>query len=411
MELDGSDPRIRAMVGTYERAVEATRIGKSQAAVDGFRALIGQAKRIGSMDAMSVASAATHQISQLTSGALKPQDAAAAETMLVGLPAGSEPTWMLQFALAAHAAQENDPTAAMMLFDQANAAKRATIQYNPDLIDQFFDSLIRCFDSGMINRLSAAGDCDAKPVFIIGMPRSGTTLAEQIIASIPGVHGAGELSAVANLARDVFKHEGAWPGGAQTLTPERAKTLSAQYMTTLAKIAPDAERVVDKMPMNFQNLGLILALFPNAKILHIERDPLDVCFGCYRQLFSGDVSFAYNQQEIGRYHTNYSRLMQHWREAAPGRIHDVSYTGLIENFEEEARAMVNAIEMPWSDAALNFHKTERQNATASAHQVRQPLFRSGLNSAEAYKPYLEPLVAALTGSPAASPQAAYQPAA
>ena len=116
-------------------------------------------------------------------------------------------------------------------------------------------------------------------------------------------------------------------------------------------------------------------------------------------------------QELGRYHTNYVRLMQHWRMAAPGRIHDVSYRGLIENFEDEARAIVDAIEMPWSDAALAFHKTERENATANAHQVRKPLFRSGLSTAQAYKPYLAPLMDALTGSPAASPQAAYQPAA
>jgi hypothetical protein len=411
MEWDGSDLRIRAMVETYERAVQAMRKGRTAAAIDGFRSLVPQAKRISSLDAMCVASAALHQVSRLTDGAMKAADTAAAETMLAGLAPGSEPTWMLQFALAGHAAHENDPAAAMALYDQANAAKRATMYYQADTVDQFFDALIRCFDVGMIDQLSRTGDQDAKPVFIVGMPRSGTTLSEQIIASIPGVHGAGKLSAVANLAREVYEHEGAWPGGAKALTSERATALSTQYMETVAKLAPDEARIEDKMPMNFQNLGLILAVFQNAKILHIEREAADTCFSCYRQLFTGDVSFSYYQQELGRYHTNYVRLMQHWRMAAPGRIHDVSYRGLIENFEDEARAMVDAIEMPWSDAALAFHKTERENATASAHQVRQPLFRSGLNTAKAYKPYLAPLMDALTGSPAASPQAAYQPAA
>jgi hypothetical protein len=295
MELDGSDLRIRAMVETYERAVQAMRNGRTAAAIDGFRSLVPQAKRISSLDAMCVASAALHQVAQLTGGAMKAADTAAAETMLASLTPGSEPTWMLQFALAGHAAHENDAAAAMALYDQANAAKRATIHYQADTVDQFFDALTRCFDVGLIDRLSRNGDQDAKPVFIVGMPRSGTTLAEQIIASIPGVHGAGELSAVANLARDVYKHEGAWPGGAKALTSERATALSTLYMSTVAKLAPDAVRIADKMPMNFQNLGLILAVFPNAKILHIERDATDTCFSCYRQLFTGDVSFSYDQ--------------------------------------------------------------------------------------------------------------------
>lgn len=378
MELDGSDPRIRAMVETYERAIQAMRNGRTPAAADGFRALVRQAERISSLDAVCVASAALHQLSRITDGALKPNDIKAAEAMLAGLTPGSEPTWSLQFALAGHAIREGDPAAAMALFDQANAAKRATLHYNADTVDQFFASLIRCFDAELIDRLSSAGDHNAKPVFIIGMPRSGTTLAEQIIASVPGVHGAGELSAVANLARDIFKQEGAWPGGVRTLTAEHAAALSAHHMRTLTEIAPGAVRVADKMPMNFQNLGLIMALFPQAKIVHIERDAVDTCFSCYRQLFTGDLGYTYNKTELGRYYINYTRLMTHWREAAPGRIHDVSYAGLVENFEEEARAMVDAIDIPWSDAALAFHETERQNTTAQRPPGATALILDGL---------------------------------
>ena len=204
---------------------------------------------------MCVASAALHQTSRLSDGAMKLSDVAAAEIMLASLAPGSEPSWMFQFALAGHAAHENDPAAAMALYDRANAAKRATLHYQADTIDQFFDAIIRSFDVRLIDRLSQSGDRDATPVFIIGMPRSCTTLAEQIIASIPGVYGAGDLSAIANLARDIFKNEGAWPGGAQALTPERAAALSAQHKATLAKIAPGTVRVVDKMPINFQNLA------------------------------------------------------------------------------------------------------------------------------------------------------------
>ena len=152
---------------------------------------------------------------------------------------------------------ENDPAADMAFYDQANAAKRDTMHYQADTVYQFFDALIRSFHIGMMDRLSRASDHAAKPVFIVGMPPSGTTLAEQIIASIPGMHGSGELSAVANLARD-------------------------------------ADRIAEKIPMNLQNLCLIMALFSNAKILHIERDATDTCFSFYHQLFNGDVSFFYD---------------------------------------------------------------------------------------------------------------------
>lgn len=411
MELDGSDPRIHAMVGTYEHGIQAMRSGDIQAAVDGFRTLAEDAKSIGSMDSMSVGSASIHQIAQLCDGALQDNEAALAEAFLGALPPGSEPSWMLQFSLAGFAAAHNHPAQAMDWLDKANAAKRAAIHYDPDMIDKLFSVLISTFDIGLIDHMTQYGSKSDKPIFIVGMPRSGTTLVEQVLASIPGIHGAGELSAVANVARNIFKVEGAWPRGASGLSPERVGALAEQYLAEITALAPDASRIIDKMPMNFQNLGLILGLFPNATILHIERDPLDVCFGCYRQLFNGDVSFAYNQTELGRYFRNYERIMQHWRTIAPGRIIDVSYTRLITEFETEARAMVAATGLPWSDDALDFHKTERINKTASAHQVRQPLFMKGLNASAPYEPYLAPLMAALRGNPEASLQAAYPPAA
>jgi hypothetical protein len=247
----------------------------------------------------------------------------------------------------------------------------------------------------MIERLGATGGRSPKPIFIVGMPRSGTTLVEQILASVPGIHGAGELTVMADLGRNIQKVEGRWPGGCADLTPARVTQLATAYLVHLYKLAPKAERVVDKMPANAQNVGLILALFPKATILHIRRDPPDNCFGIYRQMFGGAVDYAYDQVELGRYHQGRMRLMDFWKREAPGRIVEINYPDLVQNFEEEARRIVAATGMPWFDACLEFHKTEREIETASAAQARQPLFTTGLGSAPRIKPYLGPLAGGL----------------
>ncbi len=394
MQLDQQDEQTTALVRTYDAAARLKRQGRIEDAAAGFRALLDGAARVKGFDGHRLAAVAIQQLADLKSGRLTDPELAQAEAIAAALPEGEEAGWAVRFGLGL-AVSRQDPAAAMAWYDAANAMKRQTVAYDADAMDRVFETLARVFDPALIARLAPGSAGSPKPVFIVGMPRSGTTLVEQILASAPGIHAAGELTAISDLCRNIHSVEGDWPAGADRLTPARARALANAYLIHLHKLAPRAERVVDKMPANAQNVGLLMALFPNAAILHVQRDPLDTCFGIYRQLFAGGVDYAYDQTEIGRYHQGLMRLMDHWKAAFPGRIVDVSYPGLIADFEVEARRIVAATGMPWSDACLEFHKTEREIDTASAVQARRPLFKSGIGAADRFRPYLGALEAAL----------------
>lgn len=395
MELDGRDPKVRDLISAYEAGTAAVRLGDSAAGVAAFRDVLARLGEVWAANRAGLASAVLHQLSYNVDDRLTDGEVRLAEEIAAAAADGSEAAWTVRFALG-EATKRDDAAVAMNWFDAANALRRGALAYDADAMDRVFDALIATFDGQTIARLGAlSGATSPKPVFVVGMPRSGTTLVEQVLASAPGIHGAGEMTAMSQLARNIQEQEGAWPHGAASLTAGRLTRLGTAYLTHLYKVAPKAARVVDKMPANAQNVGLILSIFPKATILHIRRDPLDNCFGCYRQLFAGGVDYCYDQTELGRYHQGLERAMAHWKAVAPGRIHEVDYGRLVTNFEDEARRLVAATGMPWSDACLEFHKTERAIDTASSKQARQPLFTSSLGAAERFRPYLQPLEAAL----------------
>ena len=394
MQLEGRDPRTRDLAALYDAAYRAKRQGRIDDAAAAHRELLAGCRRIGGPDRDALASASLQQLTDLVDGALTDAEVAFAETVADATADGSEPGWIVRFALA-NALMKRDAASAMVWLEAANGMRRAALAYDAGQMDRLFAALAETFDAATIDQLSATGGRSPKPIFIVGMPRSGTTLVEQILASAPGVHGAGELTAIADLARDVHDKEGGWPRGAAALAPRRVTQLATAYLVHLHKLAPNAARVVDKMPGNAQNVGLILSLFPNARILHVKRDPLDACFGCYRQLFRGEVRYCYDQTELGRYHQGLMRLLDHWKAAAPGRIVEVDYQALVRDFEPEARRLVAAAGVDWSDACLEFHKTEREVDTASSVQIRRPINAAGVGAAEPFRPYLRPLEAAL----------------
>jgi len=394
MQLERQDAERMALVALYEAAHAAKRRGQADMAAGLLRELLPRADALDGPDRAALGAATLHQLSDLAAGDLAEDELAFAEALAEETAAGGEAGWIVRFALA-QARMGGDPAAAMAWLNDANAMRRAVIDYDAGSMDRVFAALAATFDGETIGRLSKTGGRSPKPVFVVGMPRSGTTLVEQVLASAPGVHGAGELTALADLARNIHGTEGGWPGGAARLSPRRVTQLATAYLVHIHGLAPKAERVVDKMPANAQNVGLILSLFPNATIIHTRRDPLDNCFGCYRQLFRGGVDYCYDQEELGRYHQGLMRLLDHWKAIAPGRIVEVDYRTLVEDFETEARRLVDAVGMPWSNACLAFHETEREVDTASSVQVRQPLFTSGIGSAGRFRPYLAPLEAAL----------------
>ncbi len=264
----------------------------------------------------------------------------------------------------------------------------------------FIDLLIKTFDQEFLAQAPRPAQLSDRPVFIVGMPRSGTSLIEQILASHPQVHGAGELREINRIAvqlRDLLGMDDARPACATRLSPDLANAMSQQYLGLLSELAPDARRVTDKMPTNFLHLGLIGLLFPAARIIHCKRDPRDTCLSCYFHDFSGVHPYAYDLQSLGAYYVQYRRLMAHWAGTLSIPIKDVVYEEVIDAPETTIREIVDFSGLDWDRRCLSFHQTERVTRTASYNQVRQPIYSSAVCKWKHYEEYIEPLTAALQG--------------
>lgn len=245
-----------------------------------------------------------------------------------------------------------------------------------------------------------AGDKSATPVFILGMPRSGTTLAEQVLAGHPQVFAGGERSDFGNILRDSFATDGAsfaFLDRIETLTARQLRDLGAAYLATLKQGAPaSAQRITDKLPLNFRFVGLIHAALPNARIIHMRRDAVDTCLSCFTQLFTARLSFANDLAELGRYWKAYDRLMAHWRAVLPqGVMLDMRYEDLVGDFENQARRIVAHCGLEWDPACLSSHTVERAVTTASWVQVRQPVHGRSVGKWRPAADVLKPLTDAL----------------
>jgi hypothetical protein len=241
-------------------------------------------------------------------------------------------------------------------------------------------------------REHGAGEPSNLPIFIVGMPRSGTTLIEQILASHPQVIGAGELNALRNAAERL----GPLPEAFAGLTPQAATQVGRDYLAHVTPLARGRAHVVDKMPGNFLHAGLIAAALPGARIIHSRRDAVDTCLSCYSKLFSGEQPFAYDFGELGRFHRGYEALMAHWRTLLPPECFiEIDYEEVVDDLEGQARRLIAFLGLPWDEACLNFHQSRRVVRTASMNQVRQPIYRGSKGRWRQYAGHLQPLLAAL----------------
>lgn len=293
---------------------------------------------------------------------------------------------------------------------EANAQKRRMIEYDEARELRRLDRVREVFTDELLAARRGLGDPSTLPVFVVGMPRSGTTLVEQILASHPAVFGAGERPELAQIVARHMARLGAlrFPEAAWTITGKELRLIGEAYLAALRPLAPEAERIVDKMPANFERAGLINLVFPNARIIHLIRDPVDTCLSCFSKLFTFEQRFSYDLGELGRHYRAYERLMTHWRAVLPADVLlEVSYESLVENFSHEARRIVAHCGLPWDDACLEFHKTSRPVRTASLTQVRQPIYRGSVGRWRPNAMSLRPLLEALgqtADSPAACPQ-------
>jgi tetratricopeptide (TPR) repeat protein len=288
---------------------------------------------------------------------------------------------------------------AFACMQQANALKRKRIAYDEARMLGLFDRIRSILDRRLLATRSGSGYGSSLPVFVVGMPRSGTTLVEQILASHPAVHGAGELpdlDLLVDRMRDAGDRAFHYPEDTPALAPSQLRALGRAYVEGLRRRAPGAARVTDKMPANFLFLGLIHLALPGARIIHVRRDPRDTCLSCYSKLFTAEQNFTYDLGELGRYYRKYAELTVHWRDVLPaGRVLEIRYEDVIADLEASARRIVDHCGLEWDPTCIAFHEARRPVRTASASQVRRPIYRSSEGRWRAYQHHLGPLLAAL----------------
>ncbi|HZR90137.1 MAG TPA: tetratricopeptide repeat protein [Bradyrhizobium sp.] len=312
----------------------------------------------------------------------------------------------IDFALGKAYADLQDYPRSFQHLKAGNAAKRAMIAYDETTTFALFDEIERIFTPDMIKAKAGSGDASPLPIFVLGMPRSGTTLIEQVIASHPMVHGAGELQIFNDVILAVRGTEGRtipYPEFVSALDGAALRQIGKNYVTRLGAVARQGagatgQHVTDKMPSNYYFLGLIHLALPQAKIIHAMRDPVDTCVSCFSKLFSAEQNHTYDLGELGRYYRRYERLMMHWRRVLPeGSFLDVRYEDVVVDLESQARRIIDYCGLPWDDRCLSFHTTGRPVRTASATQVRKPIYRSAVGRWRVYGEQLEPLLTALSG--------------
>jgi len=295
----------------------------------------------------------------------------------------------LRFAMGKYCDDVNDFAQAFENFRRGNELLRiGAPEYDRKMRSHLIGEQIRVYSRESISNIGAAGSTSAKPVFVVGMPRSGTSLAEQIIASHPAAYGAGELHFWAPL---IAKDTGLTRG---ILSETARLEVAKEYLHVLESLSASASRVIDKAPVNCDFLGPIYSVFPNARVIYMQRDPIDTCLSCYFQQFLLGINFAFDLSDLAHYYREHQRIMAHWRAVLPpGFILEVPYEELVADQETWSRKMLDFIGLEWSPRVLDFHTTKRHVVTASAWQVRQKIYRSSVARWRNYEKFIGPLKA------------------
>jgi Sulfotransferase family len=281
---------------------------------------------------------------------------------------------------------------------KANTLKRKTITYDSQNHSGLVDRLIETYSENYFQEKTVYGSDSDLPVFIVGMPRSGTTLVEQIVSSHPQVYGAGELSFLENIERkiaDQFEASNPYPECMTLCNNSTVNNFSVAYLKKSGSYSHDAKRITDKMPDNFLRVGLIKSLFPNSHIIHCQRNAMDTCTSIFLNHFVRGIDYAFDLTELGQYYLDYERLMAHWRSLFPSEIFEVKYEALVMNQESVSRQLIDYLGLEWDDRCLEFYKNKRAVRTASNLQVRKPMYNNSINRWQRYEEQLKPLIAIL----------------
>jgi predicted Zn-dependent protease len=330
-----------------------------------------------------------------------PADMAAMRQQLARPDAPLEDRLHLQFALGKACEDAREYAISFQHYQQGNDLRRSQVPYSAQETTNFV-ARARALYTGEFLRQRAAAGCPAPdPIFIVGLPRAGSTLVEQILSSHSLVEGTMELHDMMALARNLDGRGPAdetarYPEVLATLAPERLRALGEEYLArTRVQRKTGAPFFIDKMPNNFKHTGLILLALPNARIIDARRHPLACCFSAFKQHFARGQNFSYSLEDLGRYYRDYVELMAHFEHVAPGRVFRIHHEALVQDTEAEVRALLEYCGLPFEEQCLRFYENERAVRTASSEQVRQPIYREGLEHWRHYEPWLGPLRQAL----------------
>jgi tetratricopeptide (TPR) repeat protein len=294
----------------------------------------------------------------------------------------------LRFAIAKYYDDVQDFKRAFQNYKRANDLLKAVAEpYDREAHKGIVDRMIRNYTRDVVARMNGGASNSIKPIFVVGMPRSGTSLIEQIISSHPSAKGGGEVEFWADA---MHKHEALIKDG--PLDESTRKELAEAYLRTLVAKSGDALRIVDKAPVNSDYLGVIHSVFPNARIIYMQRDPIDTCLSCYFQKFVLSLNFTMDLSDLADYYRQHRRLMTHWRAVLPrGTMLDVPYEELVADQEGWTRKILDFLDLEWDERVLSFHETKREVATASFWQVRQKIFKSSVQRWRNYEKFIGPL--------------------
>ncbi len=300
------------------------------------------------------------------------------------------------FALAKAWEDRGDYDKAWQYYRDGNGRQRMLEKYDPVQLEDMNESIRNVFTRELMQEKSGGGSTSDAPIFIVGLPRSGSTLLEQILASHSRVEGTSELPYLGRVATSLNRNRADginYPQAVRELSAEHFTALGEDYLRLASLHRQEGcAHFIDKMPNNYPNIGLLHLILPNAKIIDARRHPLDSCLSCFRQLFAKGQTFTYDLADIGEYFLEYQRMMDHWHDVLPGKVLTVQYEALVGDFEPQLRRLLEHCGLPWEDACLNYHETERPVRTASSEQVRKPIYTGSIGFWRNYEAELGELI-------------------
>ncbi len=361
-------------------------IGRQAEAIDAYRRAIGLRPDL---------SEAWWSLSNLKTFRFDDADVDAMQHQLESPALSDEARAQFSFALAKALEDRGEYARAFEQYDCGNRTRRKLENYDPVQTEVINERIRAVFDADFMARNAGSGDPDPSPIFIVGLPRSGSTLIEQILASHSHVDATHELPEVGRLILQINREsrgKATYPEAVRDFDGEAWAKLGRSYIEATRQYRRDAPRFLDKNPNNFASMGLISLALPNARFINARRHPLDTCLSCYKQLFARGQPFTYDLVEIGEYYLEYDRMMTHWSAVLSDRVLDVQYEDVIADLQGQVRRMLVFCGLSWEDACLRFHETERAIRTASSEQVRRPIYDSSIGIWRHYERELAPLI-------------------